>query len=52
LIALDTSVNKIFLILATTCGSWLKMVNGKFSTSMGFGDATISTAVLIAFSDG
>jgi hypothetical protein len=52
LIALDTSINKIFVVFSAASRAWLKMVSSEFSTGMGFGDITIPTTILIAFSDG
>jgi len=52
LITLDAGVNKVVIVFLTINGSWLKMVNGELSTSVSFGDTTVATTILIAFSNG
>jgi hypothetical protein len=52
LITLDAGVNKVVIVFPTTNGSWLKMVNGEFSTSVSLRDTTVATTILIAFSNG
>jgi hypothetical protein len=48
LVALDARIDKIVLIVTTTGGTWLVMVDGEFASRVGFGHTTVATTGMIA----